>query len=153
MKEIHIDWLRNRVSRLIGSHFTLSTLRKELFDNFPNLWKISISTISAVLRKKLKMCYKLLWSSNAKEITHQNITKIKQWAQIIKWLEESNYLILDMNEFKINYKTINNYGWNKKGISCWKSLSSHPFEMSFIVCLSKNSIEGLIGFKKTINWE
>ena len=99
------------------------------------------------------MSYRLLRSSNAKEITHQNITKIKQWAHIIKWLEESNYLILYMNGFKIDYKTINHYGWNKKGISGWKSLSSHPFEMSFIVCLSKNSIEGLIGFKKTINLE
>ena len=55
LKEIHIDWIRNRVSRLIGSHFTLSTLRKELFDKFPNLGEISISTISAVLRKKLKL--------------------------------------------------------------------------------------------------
>ena len=153
LKEIHIDWLRNRVSRLIGSHFTLSTLRKELFDKFPNLGEISISTISAVLRKKLKMSYKLLGSSNAKERTHQNITKIKQWAHIIKWLEENNYLILYMDEFKVNYKTINHYGWSKKGISGWKSLSSQPFEMSFIVCFSKNSIEGLTGFKKTINWE
>ena len=72
------------MSRLIGSHFTLPTLRKELFDKFPNLGEISISTISAVLRKKLKMSYKLLGSSNAKERTHQNITKIKQWAHIIK---------------------------------------------------------------------
>ena len=53
-KEIYIDWLRNKVSRLIESHFTLSMLRKELFDKFSNLGKISISTISAVLRKKLK---------------------------------------------------------------------------------------------------
>ena len=99
------------------------------------------------------MSYKLLGSSNAKERTHQNITKIKQWAHIIKWLEENNYLILYMDEFKVNYKTINHYGWSKKGISGWKSLSSQPFEMSFIVCFSKNSIEGFTGFKKTINWK
>ena len=47
-----------------------------------------------------------------------------------------------MDEFKVNYKTINHYGWRKKGISGWKSLSLQPFEMSFIVCFSKNSIEG-----------
>ena len=82
LKEIHIDWLRNRVSRLIGSHFTLSTLRKELFDKFPNLREISISTISAVLRKKLKMSYKLLGSS-------------MPWRELIKiLLKLSNELIL-----------------------------------------------------------
>ena len=56
-----------------------------------------------------------------------------------------------MDEFKVNYKTINYYGWSKKDISGWKSLSSQPFEMIFIVCFSKNSIECLTGFKKTIN--
>ena len=50
-------------------------LRKELFDKFSNLGKISISTISAVLRKKLKNKLQITNSSNTKERTLQNITK------------------------------------------------------------------------------
>ena len=41
----------------------------------------------------------------------------------------------------------------KNDISGSKSLRSQSFEMNFIVCINKNSIKGLTGFKNTINWE
>ena len=151
IKKKHIDFLSSKVASLRGKHFTLATLKNLLLEEFPLLQNISESTICKVMKSNLKMSYKKLGAANIKNMQPGNTSRILQWKRIIEWFLQESYYLVYVDEFTINHKTLNHYGWTPKGSSGWKYHQSQKFSMSFVVGMSCNQLEGIIGFKKSID--
>ena len=151
IKKPHLEWLASRISQLIGLHYTLSSLRSDLFQEFPEIGYISLSSMSRIMNGNLKMSYKKLGCSNTVADCPNYKEKIVKCLEVISWFKKNNYHIVYVDEFSVNRSTTSMYGWSKKGVSGWKYVIPQTFRMSFVIGLSKTRWEGLIGFKETIN--
>ena len=111
---VNLNWLALITSKLIGYHFTLISFRSEFLQAFPEIGIISLSSVSSIMTKELKMSYKKLRYS--KSIIHNPINKenIEKWINIINWLRYNNYHIVYLDVFSLNRITTNLNGWSKR---------------------------------------
>jgi hypothetical protein len=72
--DIHKTWIKNTINNKLGSYFTLSSLKYDIIQEFPELKDFSISTLSYFLKNELNMRYK---KSSKLEIKMKYNSKIK----------------------------------------------------------------------------
>ena len=149
IKKVHLEWISEWLIEMQNKNFTLSKLRLELLKEFPKIGSVGISTLSILLRKQFKMSYKKIGILNPKQERVEIKGEIVNWANILKWFENTNHHIVYIDEFSVNRKTESKYGWAKSGKKGWKVQSTLNFKMSFIVGFSWRRLEGLLGYSES----
>ena len=61
------------------------------------------------------------------------------------------FYVMLIDEFTINRKTLNTYGWTKRGQPGRLLIRTLEFKMSFIVAQSQIRFDGIIGTKDSFN--
>ena len=110
IKKPHLEWLASRISQLIGRHYTLSSLRSDLFQEFPEIGYISLSSMSRIMNGNLKVSYKKLGCSNTLADCPNYKEKIVKCLKVISWFKKNNYHIVYVDEFSVNRSTTSMYG-------------------------------------------
>lgn len=98
----------------------------------------------------LNFSYKKLGSANSVHIGEAYTIAVKNSVRIIEWFKSRSSKVVYVDEFSINRKTTNLYGWTPKNVSGWKVQNPQSFHASFVIGFSQHGVEGLMGFKGTI---
>ena len=151
IKKKHIKWLQKFTENHFDQGFSLVQAKTDLIQNFPDLEDLSLSTVSTLMHKELKLSYKKLGNTNpTKVLPESRINLASCWKLIIGMIEGGFHLIF-VDEFLINRNTISTYGWTQRGAPGRLIKRPTDFRMSFVVTHSQERVEGLMGTKSTFN--
>ena len=151
IKKKHIKWLQKFTENHFDQGFSLVQAKTDLIQNFPDLEDLSLSTVSTLMHKELKLSYKKLGNTNpTKVLPESRINLTSCWKLIIGMIEGGFHLIF-VDEFLINRNTISTYGWTQRGAPGRLIKRPTDFRMSFVVAHSQERVEGLMGTKSTFN--
>ena len=145
LKELHKIWLTEHIDKMKGQHFTLNTLQRDIINNFHDLGEVSESTIRRVLKNLLHFRFKKLEKIEQKTTTAEHIRVFFETAAIIMKLEDKSVETIYFDEFSINSRRVNFYGWWKIGEKSALALRSNPFSMSFVIAVSQFRVYGIMG--------
>ena len=119
----------------------------------PKVKPISDTTVRRWMKRDLRMSFKKLEIKNLNMFTPNKIRSFFESAAIQLKLEELRVEQICIDEFSVNARHSNLYGWSKRGEKGHLRLYSDNFTMSFVVVVSSLAVYGVMGTKKTMNAE
>ena len=119
----------------------------------PEVKPISDTTVRRWMKRDLRMSFKKLERKNLNMFTPHKIRSFFESAAIQLKLEELRVEQIYIDEFSVNARHSNLYGWSKRGEKGHLRLHSDNFTMSFVVAVSSLAVYGVMGTKKTMNAE
>ena len=132
--------MKEYIDKKIGHYFTIQQIRYSLQEKFPDLQRVSASTVHRVMAKQLVLSHKKLGKVNPKTMNAEVYHKITDWMKLVEWFTNEGYKFVYLDEFSVNHKTVNLHGLTYRGVDGWKILSPLSFNMSFVVSFSWNQI-------------
>ena len=151
IKERHLKCMQKFVEDNLSEGFTLQKARYHLLEEYPDLKRVTLSTLRRLFKHKLSLSYKKLGITNPNKMKPDKKEQLISWLKaIIGWLGSEFYTIF-LDEFLVNRNTTNSYGWAYKGKSGRLLRWPNEFKMSFVVAHSPQRVEGILGTKTTFN--
>ena len=83
LKEQHKRWLSEYIDKTKGQHLTLSSLQRDIFNNFPDLDEASKSTTERASRSQVHFCFQKLEEIEQKTATADSIRAFFEAAAVI----------------------------------------------------------------------
>ena len=83
LKEQHKRWLSEYMDRTKGQHPTLSSLQRDIFNNFPDLGEAPKSTTGRASRSQVHFCFQKLEEIEQKTATADRIRAFFEAAAVI----------------------------------------------------------------------
>ena len=83
IKEQHKRWLSEYIDKTKGQHLTLSSLQRDIFNNFPDLDEASKSTTERASRSQVHFCFQKLEEIEQKTATADSIRAFFEAAAVI----------------------------------------------------------------------
>ena len=153
VKDRHVASLAEFVQRRGIKGFLLSEAKFHLENQFSSLRGIDLSTISRLLRNDLGLSFKKLGATNAKKVYPDSKSNRISWVKAIISMLIRGYKLAFIDEFIINRKTQNTYGWTQRGKPGRLLIRAVEFKMSFVIAHSQAWVEGIMGTKSSFNQE
>ena len=147
----HSQWLEAFVRNRGLNGFTCSDVRVKLLREFPELDRISLTSLNTILSQDLGLSYKKLGGTNIKKVRPESIANLTQCAKLMISLLHQQYYLVFVDEFTKNRRAQSTYGWTERGKLGRMLISAPDFKMSFIVSHSQVRAEGIMGTKSTFN--
>ena len=135
----HIEGLQEFVKWHEDKEFSLAQARHYLMQKFSDFGCLSLSTISWLIRTKIKISYKKLGSAEPTKAYHENRSNLASWWKTLIWLIEGGFYLIYIDEFLVNRSTLRKYGWTKKGKPGRLLQKQRDFKMNFAVAHSQES--------------
>ena len=147
----HVRWIEDFITNNRSKYFTIQMIRDSFNHHFKPLFKASQSTIRRIMITKLGMVHKKMKKSNPKwfEATHQR--QFCKWLILTLKLMGSGVELIWIDEFSLQARNNNLYGWWRKGNDRWVKIYPSSFSMSFVVAFSSRKFYGIIGTSETFN--
>ena len=149
LKEIHKEYINSLVQSNIAQQLTASSISKRLVNNFPEMDKVSNSTIIRWLRNDLRWSFKKLERKPAPATTTNSKRLLLEGAAIQKKLLELDVEVIFIDEFSVNSRHHEFSGWTKLGQKGYIMTETKEFSMSFICSVSTKRVLGLMGVKES----
>ena len=131
----------------------MSDAKLHLENQFSSLWGLDLSTVSRLLRNDLGLSFKKLGGANVKKVYPDSKNNLISWVKAIISMLIQGYKLAFIDEFIINRKTQNTYGWTQSGKPGRLLIRAVEFKMSFVVVHSQAWVEGIMGTKSSFNQE
>ena len=147
----HIKSFQEFIEQNEGRGFTLAQARHFLMQKSPDIGWLSLSTISRLIRTKLKFSYKKFVNSEPTKAYHKNRLNLESWLKTLIWSIEGGFHLIYVDEFLVNRYTLKKYGWTRRGKPGRLFQKLPDFKMSFIVAHSQQGVEGIMGTSSTFN--
>ena len=151
LKLRHIEFLKEFVEGRWIRGFSVLEAKLHLEKDFPTLLGISHSTVNRVLHKKLGLSYKKLGWTNVKKMSPESVSNLAACIKLMISLLMKKFYMMLIDELTINRKTLNTYGWTRRGQPGRLLIRTLEFKMSFVVAQSQIRIYGIIGTKDSFN--
>ena len=145
LKEIHKEYINSLVQSNITQQLTASSINKRLMNEFPEIDKVSNSTIIRWLRNDLRWSFKKLERKPAPATTIDSKRLLLEGAVIQKKLLELDVELIFIDEFSVNARHHEFSGWTKVGQKGYIMTETKEFSMSFICSVSTKRVLGLMG--------
>ena len=145
LKEEHKAHLEDIMDKKLGSHITIQSLKNDIISAYPELGTVSRSTIRRSITKDLSYRYKKAVSRPKVKFTHDKIRSYFESASLLWNLDQNKIEVIFIDEFSINTRSFQFYGWAKRGKKPYLKRTDSGFMMSFIVAVSKIRIYGIQG--------
>ena len=94
---------------------TLNELCEKLTNEFPELNRVSKSTISRTLKDDLSIGFRKLWNVSPKLKDVQEVSKLAKSALLLKRLEDQKLELIFIDELKFSERQYKAYGWRQRG--------------------------------------
>ena len=143
LKEEHKGHLEDIMDEKLGSHITLQSLKNDIISAYSDLGTVSRSTIRRSITKDLSYRYKKAVSRPKVKFTHYKIRSYFESASLLWKLDQNQIEVIFIDEFSINTRSFQFYGWAKRGKKPYLKRTDSGFMMSFIVAVSKIRIYGI----------
>ena len=119
---------------------------------FPELDKVSQTTIISSLKDDFNMSYKQLHRKPRQAFSKPNERAFSIAVNIQKIRDDKKeFELLFIDEFSVSDRAFKAYGWSKREESCWISSFSNNFSMSFFLAFSRYQFYGIMGNDETTN--
>ena len=115
LKNSHLDFMKGVLSGVGSITQKVSSLKLKLEQNFEEMKNISESTVRRSLKKSMKMSYKKMSAMNLKNLIPENFRKMTQSSALLKILSSCNVELIFIDEFSVNSRHSNIYGWIERG--------------------------------------
>ena len=149
LKEIHKEYINSLVQSNITQQLTASSINRRLMNEFPEMDKVSNSTIIRWLRNDLCWSFKKLERKPAPATTIDSKRLLLEGAAIQKKLLELDLEVIFIDEFSVNSRHHEFSGWTKVGQKGYIMTETKEFSMSFICSVSTKRVLGLMGVKES----
>ena len=153
VKERHVASLAEFVQSRGIKGFSLSDAKLHLENQFSSLRGLDLSTVSRLLRNDLGLSFKKLGGTNVKKVYPDSKNNLISWVKAIISMLIQRCKLVFIDEFIINRKTQNTYGWTQSGKPGRLLIRAVEFKMSFVVAHSQAWVEGIMGTKSSFNQE
>jgi hypothetical protein len=149
--EEHVEFIKQLTDKLRGTHYTASVIQQEFKVQFPNMPAISLSTIYRILKSKLNMSFRKLSKFNKSLEKQVNVRIMNESMLLQLMLEQQDLQLLYLDEFSIQTRNSNCYGWAAKGNKAYIYQFPSNFSLSVTICFSQDRMLGVTGNSKTNN--
>ena len=129
----------------------MSKTKFHLENQFSSLRGIDPSTVSRILRENLGLSFKKLGGTNAKKIQPESKSSQISWVKAVLNLLIQGYRLVFIDEFMINRKTQNTYGWTQRGKPGRLLTRAVDFKVSFYILHSQSQVEGMMGTRSSFD--
>ena len=86
-----------------------------------------------------------------KKMSPESVSNLAVWIKLMKNLLAKKFYVAFIDGFTINRKTLNTYGWTRRGLPGRLLIRTLEFKMSFIVAYSQICIDNIMGTKDSFN--
>ena len=145
MKQLHKEYLDNKINPLVFKRWTWSSVKSKLIDEFSEIGEVSSSTVGRFLKNEMNMSYKILEHKPAPATTLISIRKLLESASIHFELLSKGVELIFIDEFFVSTRHHKFRGWVLKGLKCIIKTDSNQYSITFICGVSNISAYGLIG--------
>ena len=94
---------------------TLTKLKTLLVAHFPLLAKISLSTLSKTIRRKMNMAHRKFSTRFIPASTNSFYEVYKSTSRILLTVDYLMVDVISIDEYALNYNLVNKYSWTLKG--------------------------------------
>ena len=149
LDERHHECIKDYLNKNMLSMFTLQDLRAVLISKFPELVKLSMSTISKSLRTQYNMSYRKVSKAAPKTLTNDSRGRTMETIVIMNHFGQQNIEVVFIDEFTVSGRSYKPYSWSKVNQNGLKKIQASSFSMGFIIGLSHRCVCEIIGIKGT----
>ena len=128
-----------------GKYLTVGIVTNEFRGYFPELSRVSRSTIRRAMVSDLHYSYKRLEVKPPIAFSIDSIRSFHESAALFLALEDAGIEIIYIDEFTVASRKQGHYGWAQKGSKSYIIQAGSSFSMSFTVALSSRKIYGVLG--------
>ena len=138
MKQLHKEYLDNKINPLVFKRWTWSSVKSKLIDEFSEIGEVSSSTVDRFLKNEMNMSYKILEHKPAPATTLISIRKLLESASIHFELLSKGVELIFIDEFSVNTQHHKFRGWAPKGLKGYNKNRFEPIFNDFHMWSLKN---------------
>ena len=146
-KDEHVLWVKEYVDSKATKYFTAAHIWSAFNTNFGDDMKISVSTVTRILKNKLKMKYKKLEKTDLRTLNPTSKRFMAESLSLQLELLQENYELIWVDEFSLSSRASNMHEWCMVGMKKYVNFHVNAFWMNFIVVFSRRSFYGIMGVK------
>ena len=149
LKYCHKEFIEKLVDTQFKQKLTAFNIRMKLGEKFEELKNVSKSTITRWLKSDLNCSYKKMARKSQPALTNESLTKVLQVATIQQKLYSQEVEIIYVDEFSVNTRNHQFYGWSRRGHQGLMKIQAKYFSMTFICAVSNKKVYGILGNQST----